>query len=409
MKGRGRNVVEGFRVLTLLYSLDDLPPEQRARLVELFRKYRAIASLYFWSKRLGLEEGIEQALERARKLIPYYWRKVFDDESPLYAFSELEEMARPRKQVLRLPLAEALQVKQREGQCPTTGAYIDRKARKLVLRLGDGERLELPIPKRALRWLRDKEREVEPLKVSKTVRIQWRPERAQALKVQIVLRVQRPRPAQPDPRQALLCFVDVNSRYGFAAVFASFDGERVRVHETLKLRPPNQTRRLKEAARRERAAAHGSKPKINRALARLSMKFDASGWVKRAAAEIFRKALDYAGGRPVWINIDAPDHRTVRGTRLQRTLLSIKRVAENLANWYGVFITFQCYPSRECPVCGTRAEECRTESGRARICTCRCGFEEERDRVPFYHWIRELGLPLPRPPRLPKPDREARS
>lgn len=59
--GRGDSV-EGFRVLTLLYSLDELPSEQRERLVELFKRYRAIASLYFWSKRLGLEEGVELAL-----------------------------------------------------------------------------------------------------------------------------------------------------------------------------------------------------------------------------------------------------------------------------------------------------------------------------------------------------------
>jgi len=40
--GRGDSV-EGFRVLTLLYSLDELPSEQRERLVELFKRYRAIA------------------------------------------------------------------------------------------------------------------------------------------------------------------------------------------------------------------------------------------------------------------------------------------------------------------------------------------------------------------------------
>jgi len=212
--------------------------------------------------------------------------------------------------------------------------------------------LELPLSERAMRWLWEKEREVEPLKVHRTVRIQWRPERAQALKVQIILRVQRPRPAQPDPRSALLVYVDVNSSYGIAAIFASFDEGYAKIHETLKLRPPNQTRRLKEAAKRGRAAAHGSKPNVNRALARLTMKFDASGWVKAAAAEIFRKAMKYAKGRSILMNFDVPDSESVKGSRLQRTLLSIKRVAENLANWYGVRVEFRCYPSRRCPLCG---------------------------------------------------------
>jgi len=394
--------------LTLTYRVDELPSEQRARLQELFKTYRAIATLYYWSKRLGLKEGVEQALERAKEGLPSYWRKALDDESPLYAFSEIEEMKRPRKHVLKLPLVEALQLKQ-GNENPKRGALIDCKESKLVVYLGDRQRIELPVPERALRWLREKEAEVEPLKVSKTVRIHWREDRdPKTLKVQIVLRVQRPRPPQPDPRQALLCFIDVNSRYGFAAVFASFDGERVRVHETLKLRPPNQSRRLREAAKRERAAAHGNKPNINYALARLSKKFDASGWVKSAAAEIFKKAREYAKGRPVWINIDAPDHRTVRGSSLQRTLLSIRRVVENLGAWYGAFVTFRCYSSHKCPICGERVQECRTT--RTRIATCHaCNFQEERDRLPFYHWIGELGLPLPRPPRLPRPDREAGS
>ena len=302
--------------------------------------------------------------------MPSYWRKVFDDESPLYAFNDVEEMKRPRKSVLRLPLTEALQVKQQNEKC-TTGAYIDRKEGKLVVRFGNGERIELPIPVRAMRWLKDRVDEIEKgegAKVHRTVRIQWREDKApKTLKVQIMLRVQRPRPAQPDPRRALLVFADVNSSYGISAVFASFDEGYAKIHKTLKLRPPNQGRRLKEAAKRERAAAYGSKPDVNRALARLSKKFDASGWVKRAAAEIFKKAVKRAKGRSVWINIDAPDSESVKGSYLQRTLLSIRKVAENLAKWYGVYAEFRCYPSRRCPLCWGRLEEYRTKRARSRV------------------------------------------
>ena len=250
--------------------------------------------------------------------------------------------------------------------------------------------------------MREKEREIAPLTVHRTVRIQWRPERAQALKAQIILRVQRPRPAQPDPKSALLCFIDVNSRYGVAAVIAAYEEERVKVFETPKFRPPNQARRLKEAAKRLRAAAHGSKPSVNYALARLSMKYDAQGWVKSAAARIFKKALERAKGRSVLMNFDVPDSASVKGSCLQRTLLSIRRVAENLANWYGVYTTFECFPSRRCPLCGGRLEEYRTK--RTRVMRCQqCGFFEDRDYIPFYHWLRALGLPLPEHPLAPLP------
>jgi len=93
--------------------------------------------MYYWSRRLGLEAGVEQALKHAKEEAPYYWRKALDEGSPLYAF-DIEKMKRPRKQVLKLPLAEALHY--------NNGAYIDEKESKLVVRLGDGGEPGAPCP-----------------------------------------------------------------------------------------------------------------------------------------------------------------------------------------------------------------------------------------------------------------------
>jgi hypothetical protein len=379
-----KGVVEGFRVLTLLYRVSELPPGAFQRLVELFKAYRAVAALYFWSKRLGLSEGVELALERARRL-PYYYRKAFDEESRVYLFSEVEKMRRPRKIVLKLPLVDALHY--------NCGAYINDNT--LVVRLGGGERLELPLPERALKWLQDKEREVAPLKVAKIVRIQWREDRPEHLKVQIVLRVERKKPEMPDPKSALLVYVDANSDYGIVAVYAVSDGSETRVLETPKLRPPNRGRRLMEAARRRRAAARGRKPSVNYALARLSERFRARGWVKAAAARIFKKAFQRASGKPVLMNFDIPDPESIKGSYLQKTLLSLEKVARNLTNWFGVYATFECYPSTVCPFCGSKLKMAYTR--RTRVAFCRkCGFYDDRDFVPFYHWLKALGLPMPK-------------
>ena len=135
--------------------------------------------------------------------------------------------------------------------------------------------------------------------------LQWREDkRPEYLKVQIVLRVERPKPVAPDPKGALLVYVDANSDYGIACVYAVSDGGETRVLETPKLKPPNRGRRLMEAARRMRAAAEGRKPCVNYALARLSMRFDARGWVKAAAARIFRKAFQRASGRSLMMNFE---------------------------------------------------------------------------------------------------------
>jgi hypothetical protein len=303
MGGRNRKegVVEGFRVLTLLYRVSELPPSAFQRLVELFKAYRAVAALYFWSKRLGIDEGVGLALERVRQL-PYYYRKAFDEDSRVYLFSEVEKMRRPRKVVLQLPLVDALH--------PNCGAYIE--GGKLVVRLGNGELLELPLPERALKWLQEKEKEVAPLKVTKIVRIQWREDKPEHLKVQIVLRVERQKPVMPDPKGALLCYVDANSDYGIACVLALSDGSETKVLETPKLKPPNRSRRLIEAARRMRAAARERKPSVDYALARLSERFRAKGWVKAAAARIFKKAFKRANGRSVVMNFDIPDLESIK-------------------------------------------------------------------------------------------------
>jgi hypothetical protein len=385
-RNRKRGVVEGFRVLTLLYRVSELPAGAFQRLKELFRVYRAVAALCFWSKRLGIEEGVGLALERA-KLLPSYYRHAFDEDSQVYQFGEVEKMGRPRKIVLQLPLADALHC-----HC---GCYIEGS--KLVVRLGGRERLELPLPERALEWLQEKEREVAPLKVTKIVRIQWREDRSEYLKVQIVLRLERPVPRMPDPKSALLCYVDANSDYGIACVLALSDGVRTKVLETPKLRPPNRSKRLMEAARRMRAAAEGRKPSVNYALARLSEKFDARGWVKSAAAQIFKKAFQRASGRSVVMNFDIPDPESIKGSYLQKTLLSLRKIADNLAKWFGVYATFECYPSTKCPYCGAELKIVYTK--RTRIAYCKsCGFYDDRDFVPFYHWVKELGLPMPKHP-----------
>jgi hypothetical protein len=387
-KREKEGVVEGFRVLTLLYRIDELPAGAFQRLVELFRVYRAVAALYWWSKRLNIEEGVELALERAKLLVPSYYRHAFDKRSQVYQFSEVERTRRSRKVILQLPFVDALHY-----HC---GCYIEGD--KLVVRLGGGERLELPLPERALKWLQEKEQEVAPLKVTKIVRVQWREDKhPELLKVQIVLRVERQKPVMPDPKGALLVYADANSDYGIACVFALSNGSETKVLETPKLRPPNRSRRLRAAAKRQAAAAYGHKRGINLALARLSTRFRAKGWVKAAAAQIFKRAFKRASGRSLMMNFDIPDPESIKGSYLQKTLLSLRKVADNLAKWFGVYVTFECYPSTRCPYCGSELEIVHTR--RTRVAFCRnCGFYDDRDFVPFYHWCKALNLPMPKHP-----------
>jgi hypothetical protein len=78
-------------------------------------------------------------------------------------------------------------------------------------------------------------------------------------------------------------------------------------------------------------------------------------------------------------------------------LLSVRKVAENLAKWFGVYVTFECYPSTICPYCGMKLKIAYTKRTRIAYCTT-CGFFDDRDFVPFYHWLKALNLPMPKHP-----------
>ena len=113
---------------------------------------------------------------------------------------------------------------------------------------------------------------------------------------------------------------------------------------------------MRAAAKRETAAAYGSKRRINLALARLSKRFNSRGWVKAAAAKFFKKAFQHSGGRAVLMNFDVPDPNSIKNFYLQKTLLSIRKIAENgLANWFGIYTDFKYYPLNDMPLLWSRA------------------------------------------------------
>lgn len=257
----------------------------------------------------------------------------------------------------------------------TAPVSFDRGRHRLVLELR-GARFELPIAGKALSWLGEREREVEPLKPARFALVGARRGRVE---LRLVLKVKRPRPARPDPRQALLVYVRT-TEWGLAAVFASYDEGYAKIHEAAKRAP----------------RAVWLQVKATGGAARAPEDYDARAWVRAAAAEIFKKARRHARGRSVLMNVDAP--RAPAMSRLRRSLLTVGEVVENLANWYGIYAEYESHPSRECPLCGAELEEEAPEGRLVRVARCACGFTEDREYVPFHHWVRGLGLPPPRHP-----------
>jgi len=252
--------LEGYRVLTLRYPLDD-------DLREYIYRYRVLASHIYWCKRLGIDPDPE-VVSKLSKSIKSYWRSnLLDERSPLYLFRNIAGTPRPYRAIVNIPLVDAI------GE--NDGAYI--KDGKLVLRL-DRTR-EYSIPERALRWL---EKRLKEFPDSKFVRVF---ERDGMLVVQIVLRKVNVVDAPKDP---LLVVVDVNSDYGIVVHF--WDG---RVIKTMKLRPPNlsgkrvHAKKLMELRDRLSNVGCATERQLNvySALIRRALSYSYKGWVQQTLQE----------------------------------------------------------------------------------------------------------------------------
>jgi len=362
-----QRIEEGFRVLTLQYPITE-------DIKEFIEEYRALASHFYWCKRLGLDPS-KEVVDKLWERVPSYWRwHLVDPKDPMYLFKGVEDTPMPYRTILRLPLVDALHERK--------GAYI--RGSKLILRLN--KKLELEIPERALRWL---EKRLAEKPDKKYVRVF---ERDGKLVVQIVLhkinRVEMPR----DP---LLVVVDVNSSYGVVVHF--WDRKLIK---TMKFRPPNRGDRWSHVrgwmSHRDLLFNQGclTQKQINvyNSLIRLTLKGSAKGWVQQAVAKIVKRTRRMAKrhGKEPMVLIDVPDYSSLYGTPLQRTLYRFVKYLENLLAWCGVYWEERRLYSTICPICGGKlvVEE---KTRRARIMKCtNCDFKEDRDNIPLYWAIKHL-------------------
>lgn len=358
--------LEGYRVLTLRYPLDD-------DLREYIYNYRVLASHIYWCKKLGIDPDPE-VVSKLTKTIKSYWRdNLLDERDPLYLFRNIARTPRPYRAIVNIPLVDAIHEKK--------GAHI--KDGKLVLRL-DRTR-EYPIPEGAWRWL---EKRLKESPDSKFVRVF---ERDGMLVVQIVLRKVNTVNAPKDP---LLVVVDVNSDYGIVVHF--WDG---RIIKTIKLKPPNlSSKRIyakKLMALRDRLYNIGciDEKQINTysALIRRALSYSYKGWVQQNIARIVKKIRRIARrhGKQPLVAIDVPEHTTLQGTRLQKTLLSFTRGLENLLSWYGIYWIEERLYSSICPKCENKLTVYK-KTKKTRIIMCnKCDFKVDRDEIPLY-WALKL-------------------
>jgi hypothetical protein len=92
-------------------------------------------------------------------------------------------------------------------------------------------------------------------------------------------------------------------------------------------------------------------------------------------------------GMGVLVLIDPVDPDSLRGTKLQGTLLRARRSLRNLAAYEGAMVRLACASGKQCPRCGCEGEEI-AHTRRSRIYECpRCGLRWDRDKGSLYNLV----------------------
>jgi hypothetical protein len=203
--------------------------------------------------------------------------------------------------------------------------------------------------------------------------------------------------------------LDENSSYGFAlAAWDVADGAGVTLRFFEKLRPPN------HGYRRELASilqSYADKPGVEakqqlskilprEVLERLTSErakelAEATRARERRLNEAFIQKLTARvrrlvrearrRGMNVLVLIDPIDPDSLRGTRLQGTLLRARRSLRNLARYEGALFRLARASGRHCPRCGCKGEEI-AHTRRSRVYECpRCGLRWDRDKGVLYN------------------------
>jgi putative transposase len=360
-------VEEGFRILTLEKNVDK-------DVLEFIRNYQILASYLYWSRRLGIKPS-DITIEKLWRDVKSYWRwQVVDEEDPMYLFKNVERTPRPYSMLIRIPLVDALH--------PRKGAFV--QGNKLVLRLN--KKVEIEIQKRAVEWL-NKRLSENPDK--KTVRVF---ERDNKMVAQIVLSKKN---VVKLPENPLLLVVDFNSSYGIVVHY--WDNRLIR---TEKYRPPNRNVKWKSVKRlmkvRDDLYNQGTitQRQINlySALIRKTLEGSMKSWIQQTVDKIVRrtKRLAKRHKKESLVLIDMPDDDSLRGSSLQRSIISFSRYLENILSWYGVYWEEMRLYSTICPKCGGKLN-LEQKTKRMRIMKCqKCGFREDRDNIPLYWAINRL-------------------
>ncbi|MCU7787521.1 zinc ribbon domain-containing protein [Pyrobaculum sp. 3827-6] len=369
----------GYRTLTIKRRVEEIPPEQLAKFLEVQQKFRQWATEWYKS-------GFKAPMPEQNPL------KYFAEK--LKYVMKLIPVNGLKNGIWRIPLPFNVQLRlSNNEEDESRGVLVDfvssqesREEKVIKVRKWSGQRgntIVIRLRKSEIKWIEERIREGAQLKFALAWVGKRRGSNIATFNVALVF-YREITPFQPKR----LLVVDINSLHN-GVVWAVVEEGRV----------------LRRGVLRPDLAHIGS---LEREIARLDSLCSTKGvhcnkatalksrlwrlwrqWTIEAAKKIVQLATQYKAA----VVVDTPEDKSVRELKeSDRVKPSVKKYLNvgrftkrlrELAEWHGVpYAELRLY-STICPKCGAKMEELPN-----RRVKCQCGFEANRDEVPI-HWAQK--------------------
>jgi len=365
-----------YRTLLLKYNLLRLPPDVAEKISDFLKiqeQYRRWASEWVNGGSLPPERMLRRF---ARKL--------------LYAAKASKWLGGLKKNGIKVgkmqpPLIFDAQLRLNNERDVSSGVFVDLPRRELKIRRWSNRRgntIILPIDKHAIKWIQRRVQEGGKLALAAV----WiGRSRSSVVKLYVAL-IFRRNLAPVQPKRLLV--IDFNALHNGVS-WAVVEGEKIVTKGVLRpdtskiLHLQNTVTRLDSLCANKDVmcdAAMATKSRVWRVL---------RVWEDEAAKKLMRLALQYKAA----IVVDLPRGESIRKlkegsyTSEKKIFLNFGRLWERLrglAGWYGIPYREARLYSSICPRCERKMSILQN-----RRVKCACGFEANRDEVPF-HWAIKL-------------------
>ena len=367
-----------YRTLRIRRKVEEIPPEQLNRFVEVQQQFRRWATDWYKSG----------------------FKAPMPEQNPLKYFAEKLRLVLRlipanglKDGEWRVPLPFDTQLRTGNERDMSRGVFVDLPKREARIRKWGGGTIVVKLRQAEARWIQERVKEGGKLKLA----MAWVGLTKRSNLVTFNVALVFAREVTPIEAKRILV-VDLNALHNGIAI-ATIEGEKILQKGTLRPDLFKIKRLQKEISQLDSLCAKRGEPYCRQSVATQSRLYRIlRQFEDEAAKKVVRLALQYKAA----IIVDAPEDKSMRKLKegrynsQKKVFLDVGRLKkriEQLAEWYGVPYREVRLYSTVCPHCGAKMEELPNRKVRCP----NCGFEAHRDEIPLL-WAAKRFSELLQPP-----------